>query len=166
MVHTGSRSRTAVVQWNKQFLLGFSLWKSWAWTQVNPCGICGWQMSTGRGFPLITSVFLSVSFLPMQQYHSFIHPLLIVHNLRNWWCCYITHLKKARRRMSDWLGAILDTTPGMSKLQSKGWKHPLKILSLACGVIFRHNLLRHYCADKNKCMKFWIPSMSTQRPNM
>jgi len=68
--------------------------------------------------------------------------------------------------MSDQLGGILDTTPGMSKLHSKGWKHPLKILNLACGVIFRHNLLRRYCADKNKCMKFWIPSMSTQRPNM
>lgn len=67
--------------------------------------------------------------------------------------------------MSDWLGAILDIAPGMSKLQSKVWKHPLKILSLACGVIFGHNLLRH-CADKNKCMKFWIPNMSTQRPNM
>jgi len=67
--------------------------------------------------------------------------------------------------MSDRLGGILDTTPWMSELHSKGWKHPLQILNLACGVIFRHNLLRH-CADKNKCMKFWIPSMSTQRPNM
>lgn len=66
----------------------------------------------------------------------------------------------------DWLGAILDTTPGMSKLQSKGQKHPLQILSLACGVIFSHNLLRCYFADKNKCMKFCIASMSTQRPNM
>jgi len=64
--------------------------------------------------------------------------------------------------MSDWLDANLDTT-GMSRLQSKGWKHPLQILSLACGVIFRHNLLRRYCADKNKCMKFWIPSMSIHR---
>jgi hypothetical protein len=68
--------------------------------------------------------------------------------------------------MSDRLVAILDTAPGMSKLQSKAWKHPLQILSLACGVIFRHNLLRRYSADKNKYMKFWIPSMFTHRPNM
>jgi len=59
--------------------------------------------------------------------------------------------------VSDWLGAILDATPGMSKLQSKAWKHPLQILNLACGVIFRHNLLRRYCADKNKCMKVLDP---------
>jgi hypothetical protein len=65
--------------------------EAWVQSQASPCGICDEQSGNGAHFTPRTSVFRS-------EYHSINAPyslmLLTPHNLKNWQCHEIAHLKK------------------------------------------------------------------------